>query len=109
MARYYGVVGFSNPTEVSPGIWEDVITERSYFGTVTKDVAKWKASENLHNDFSVANVIDILADGYAFDNISAIRYIHWSGADWSIADVEISRPRLTIRLGGLYHGPKPSP
>ena len=34
MAKFYGVVGYGIPTEVSAGVWDDVIVERSYFGDI---------------------------------------------------------------------------
>lgn len=106
MARYFGRVGYATQVEIRPGVYEDVIEERQYFGTVTKDYAKWAVNaERLHKDFSLSNVISIISDPYLDRHIQDIRYIEWMGTLWSISDVEIMRPRLEIRLGGVYHGP----
>lgn len=107
MARYYGKVGYYTQIEIRPGVWEDAIEERLYYGNVTKDNAKWNRSENLHQDFSVSNVISIVSDPYSDKNVQNIRYIEWMGTLWSVSDIEIERPRLNIRLGGVYNGPVP--
>lgn len=106
MGKYYGAIGYAIPTEIRPGVWEDVIVERRYFGDISKDTAKWRQGEYLHNDLSAANVISVVADAYAVDHIYAMRYIEWSGTFWSVADVVVERPRLNIRLGKVYNGPK---
>ena len=30
MAKYYGVIGYVETVETSPGVWEEQITERNY-------------------------------------------------------------------------------
>lgn len=108
MARYHGRIGYATQVEIRPGVYEDVIEERLYFGTVTKDVAKWRTSgERLHKELTLSNLISVMADAYTEQNVHNIRYIEWMGTLWSIADVEIARPRLVIRLGGVYNGPEP--
>ena len=32
MARYYGRIGYAETVETIPGVWEEVITERNYYG-----------------------------------------------------------------------------
>jgi hypothetical protein len=37
-----------------------------------------------------------------------MRYVEWAGVRWDVTDVEVQRPRLILRLGGVYHGPLPA-
>lgn len=109
MTKFYGYVGYAEQVVIRPGVHEDIIVERKYYGDVDRDVAKWRArAESVHSDISVANVVSIVADAYAEQHIFAIRYVEWAGARWAVADVEVARPRLKLRLGGLYNGPLPA-
>lgn len=108
MARFSGVVGYGETVEDPPesGKWKDVITERSYFGDIVRNNRKleWEG-EKVNPDLSVSNSISIVADAYANEHFFAIRYISWAGTRWTVSDVEVQRPRLLLRLGGVYNGP----
>lgn len=105
MARFIGVIGFSQATESSPGVWEDVISERTYSGNVVRNTVKQQPGDKVINDISVGNSISIVADKFANEHLFAIRYVRWLGTRWTISDVEVSSPRLLLRLGGIYNGP----
>lgn len=105
MAKFYGKIGYAVNTEIRPGVWEDQIVEKHYYGDISTDTAKWRQGEYLHDNLTAANVISVVADAYAVNHIFAMRYIEWSGSIWKVADVVVERPRLKIRLGGLYNGP----
>lgn len=104
MAKFYDGIGYGTSIETSPGVWVDKITERKYYGDVIKDTRKIQASDKVNYDLSVGNSISIVADPYALNNFFAMRYVKWAGALWVISDVEVQRPRLILRLGGLYNG-----
>lgn len=106
MARFNGAVGFGETTETMPGVWEDVITERTYFGDVVRNTRRMSDGESVNDDFTVGNSISIVGDGYAFEHVFAIRYVGWSGTLWVVQTVEVQSPRLLLRLGGVYNGPK---
>ena len=106
MAKFYGPVGYAERSEIRPGVWEDTVIERTYYGDIQKDTAKWReGSDRVLPELSVANTISIVADAYANKNFHAIRYIHWAGSNWSVSEVQVERPRLIFRLGGVYNGP----
>ena len=105
MARFYGVVGFSaDEVETKPGVWEEVIVERSYFGDVTRNTRKLSETEYLNDKVSVGNNISIVSDPYALQNFHAIRYVEWMGALWKVSSVEVQYPRLVLSIGEVYHG-----
>lgn len=107
--RFYGVVGYATPTEIRPGVWDDVIEERPYFGDVIRNTRQLEPGESVNDNLNVANSISIVADAYATEHFFAIRYARWSGSLWKVTEVEVQRPRLILRLGGVYNGPVPAP
>lgn len=109
MTRFFGTVGFGKSTEVKMGVWEDVITERKYYGDVIQNSRGLVESTDLNDDISVGNSISILADPYALEHFFAMRFVEWEGALWIVSNVVSQRPRLILRLGGVYNGPRSDP
>ena len=103
MAKFYGVIGYAETKETAPGVWREVITERSYYGDVIRNTRRWESSEHLNDDLNVNNLISIVADAYANENFFAMRYITWMGSKWKVTNVEVQRPRLILTIGGLYN------
>lgn len=106
--KYFGKVGYGKSGESVDGVWSDIISERSYYGDVVKDTRRIVAGSDVNSDISTGNSIEIVADPYAFDNFHAIKYAELAGALWTVTDVEQKRPRLLLRLGGVYNGPRPT-
>jgi hypothetical protein len=104
MARFYGLIGYAETKETSPGVWTEVITERNYYGDVIKNSRRLQAGENLNDDLTVNNQISIVADPFAYQNFHTMRYIKWMGASWKITTVDVQRPRLILSIGGVYNG-----
>lgn len=108
MAKFYGEVGYGTTVEKSPGVWDDVIVEHKYRGDVVRNTRRLETGDSVNDDISVGNSISIVADAYAREHIFAMRYVKWQGALWIIQEVEVVRPRLLLRLGGVYNGPTSS-
>lgn len=107
MAKFYGKIGYGSTVVTSPGVHEEVITEKNYYGDVIKNTRRLKDGESINDDLSVGNSISIVADAYANEHFFAIRYVAWAGTLWKVTDVEVQSPRLVLRLGGVYNGPTP--
>ena len=103
MARWSGKVGFAETVKVSPGVYEDRITERTYFGDVYRNSRRLQSSNNLNDDITVNNEVSIVADPYANENFHAIRYVEFMGTKWKINNVDVQRPRLVLTLGEVYN------
>lgn len=106
MGRFYGRVGYSETVESFEGsqVWIDKITERRYFGEVINYKTRWQSSQNLNDDLKPSTTIEILADEYAYEHFSRIKYVEWMGVLWKVTDVAPRRPRLVLTLGGEYNG-----
>lgn len=105
MNRFYGAVGYGEQTETSPGIWEEKITERNYYGDVTRIYRRTVPGESVNDSLQIDNGISILADAYAYENFCNIRYVTWMGIKWAVSGVEVQQPRMILTLGGKYNGP----
>lgn len=109
MNRIYDKVGYAEQVEVRPGRWEDVITERQFYGElVDKRYRDQSAADQVNDNLRLESDIEIIADAYALEHFSKIRYICYGGARWVVNSVKVDHPRLHCRMGGLYHGPTPS-
>lgn len=113
MAKFFGNIGFGESEETAPGVWQDVIVEKSYYGDVLRNTRALDSGDKVNNDLSVGNSISIIADPYTSNHFFAMRYIRWAGALWLISKVDASQhPRLILTLGGVYNGvsaPTPDP
>lgn len=107
MPRFHGNVGYGESVETYPGAYEDVITERSYYGDVLRNTRRLQEGQSVNDDISVNNSISIVADEYASGHFFDIRYVTWMGTRWKVTEVEVQSPRLLLRLGEVYNGPTP--
>lgn len=109
MARFSGKIGYGESQEIpeSSGVWEDVITEFTYFGDVIRNTKNVQNGEKINDNISVGNSISIVADEYANGHWFNIRYVIWQGIRWEVTEVEVNSPRLILRLGSVYNGPIP--
>lgn len=105
MARYYGVVGFSEGSvETVPGVWDEQIVERPYYGDSNRYTRRLQAGTGVNDDIVVSHEISIVSDPYALQNFHAIRYLTWFGTRWKVTSVEVQYPRLILSVGEEYHG-----
>lgn len=103
MAKYYGSVGFATLLETVPGVWEEKIVERKYYGDILENYNRVQNSEHLNDDVVFNNRISILSDPYAKENFQMIRYATFMGAKWKVTSVSVAYPRLILNFGGPYN------
>lgn len=103
MAKFYGAIGYAVTEKTAPGVWEEVISEYNYSGDVIRNTGRWQPGTTLNDNLTINNLISIVADPFAYEHFSAIRYIKWMGASWKVTNVEVLRPRLILTIGGVYN------
>lgn len=103
MAKYYGKIGFADTVETSPGVWEDIITEKSYFGDIIRNTRRLQSDNNVNDNINISNQISIISDPYSDKNFHAIRYAEFMGTRWKVTSVEVQFPRLILELGGVFN------
>ena len=107
MSKFFGDIGFATQVETSPGIWEDKIIEKQYYGDIFREARRFSASEQVLDNINLSNQLSIIADGYVVDNVQNLRYVRWLGGLWKISYVELKFPRLVLEMTGVYNGPTP--
>lgn len=104
MPKYFGKVGFAESVETAPGIWEDQIVERSFYGDIVRDLRRLQNHTKLNDDITITNSFSIVADKYAYANFHKIRYLEYMGTKWKVESVDASTPpRLTLDVGAVYN------
>lgn len=104
MAKYFGVIGFAETKETTPGVWVEGITKREYYGDIIQNIRKLETSDQVNDNVNVSNRISIVSDPYANQNFHAIRFAEFMGTRWKVSNVEVQYPRLILTLGGVWNG-----
>lgn len=104
MAKFYGKIGYIDTVETEPGIWEEQIVEREYYGDLTRNTSRFQQSGGVNDDINISNNISILADPYANENFQHMRYVEFMSAKWKINNIDIQYPRIILTVGGVYNG-----
>lgn len=104
MSKFYGPIGYITQKEISPGVWDEVVVEKSYRGDILQDTRRWQASEHKNDNLTISNSLSIIADPFLYENSSTIRYVLWLGVRWKVNNIKIQRPRLILTLGEVYNG-----
>lgn len=104
MAKYYGQIGYATVEETSPGVWVEEITERNYYGDVVRNRVNVQQGTTVNAGVTISKQISIIADPFAFENFTNMRYITYLNQKWSITGVDVEHPRLILTIGGVYNG-----
>ena len=106
MAKAYVRIGYAEQYEASTDVWKEQIITRGYYCNIIRNVRKNENGSSLNDDLALNNQISIIADPYAIENFSIIRFVSWMGMYWKVTNVEVQFPRLILTVGGAYNGPK---
>lgn len=108
--KFYDAIGYGESAErpEGSGIYEDVIVERKLYGDVLKNSRALREGDKVNNDLSIGNRFSVVADAYALENFTSIRYIKWMGKRFLLTDIVSDPPRLILTPGGVYNGPTPA-
>lgn len=104
MSKWFGKIGYAIQKETEPGIWEDKIVERDYYGDLLTDNRKRQTNNNVLDEITLSNMVSIIADPFAYNNCSCMAYAEIMGTRWKISEVEVKHPRLNLTIGGVYNG-----
>lgn len=104
MDRFYGAVGYITTVETRPGIYTPTTVERNYYGNVNRKNYRWESSNHMNDDTTMSMEIAIMADEYAYQHCSELKYVEYMGAKWKVNTITPDRPRLVLTIGGEYNG-----
>lgn len=103
MAKFYGAIGYVEFAETVPGVYDEVVTERNYYGDILSNNRRLESSGQVNDNITISNRISIIADPFAYEKFHAMRYAIYLGTKWKITNVEVQYPRLILTLGGVYN------
>lgn len=104
MSKWFGIVGYIETEETTPGVWKEVQTEREYYGELTRNHKRWEPTQTLHDNITLQDELSIVSDPYALQNFHNIRYVEILGTYWKVTSVGVQYPRLILSIGGVYNG-----
>lgn len=106
MAKWSGRIGFVTTSEdpAGSGIYKQVVTIKNASGDVRQVTKRWQTEDKVNDDVTVNNSISIVASPYVMENFYAIRFVSFMNQWWSVNSVTMDYPRMTLEIGGLYHG-----
>ena len=104
MSKWFGKIGYAETVETAPGVWEEQITVREYYGDLTRNTRRLQTADKVNDDININNELSIVSDPYAIDHFCTMRYAELMGTKWKITNVEVQFPRLVLSLGGVYYG-----
>ena len=105
--KFSGLVGYSIEREIAPDVWRDSIEEKFYSGDVVRNYIRTQEAQNSTiDDISLSNQVSIVADPFAYEHFSSIKYVVWLGQRWKVTGIEVAYPRINLTIGGAWHGPE---
>lgn len=103
MSKWYGKVGYEETVETTQDVWEAVITERYYAGDVQRHISRWDNTQKINDDQNVNVEISLVADPYAYQHFSCMKYVEFMDSLWKISSIDLQFPRLILSIGGVYN------
>lgn len=104
MAKFAGLVGFVTEEETNYGVWTATETVRQMQGDILRAASGVKASDKVNTDITLLHRISLVGDTFAYEHFYEIRWIEFGGCKWEVTSWEVYRPRITVTLGGVWHG-----
>lgn len=102
--KFYGTIGFGKTFESSPGVWDEHVEEREYYGDIIRNTNRFQTTDKVNDDLTISNEFSIIADPYALEQFAFMRYILYMNIKWKITNIDIQYPRIIISVGGVYNG-----
>lgn len=106
--RYSGKLGFAQQVQVSPGVWDEVITEHDVLGDVVQRTEALASESSVLPVYRTTTSVSVPARGVGPQDNSMIRYVTYAGKRWTISSIVDQPPRLVLYIGEEYHGPIPN-
>ena len=53
MAKFYGKIGYANTVETKPGVYEEQIVERSYYGDLIRNTRRLQSADQVNDDINI--------------------------------------------------------
>ena len=57
MTKFYGAIGYAETVETEPGVWEEKIVERNYYGDLVRNARSLQQSGNVNDNINISNIL----------------------------------------------------
>lgn len=106
MAKFYGKIGYgiTKKDDNKKGVYTNQIVEKDYYGEIRKNSRRIQSSGQVNDNIVVSNVISIIADSFANENLGNMLYVQYMGSKWKISSADIEYPRINLTIGDVYNG-----
>lgn len=105
MRKFYGPIGFAETVETKPGVWTNSIVEHNYYIDVDKfNIKHTTNSDSTNDDLDVNSQFSFIADPFAVNHFTSMKYIEFMGTRWKILSVLPRDHRLVLTVGGVFNG-----
>lgn len=106
MTKWYGEIGYVETERTAPGVYTgEIIVKRNYYGDIHRKSSRWNPSgEKINDDLRVNVEISVIADPYALQHCSKIRFVKYMDTYWRATSITPKYPRIIIELGEEYNG-----
>lgn len=102
MAKWFGKIGYVTHVQTAPSVWKNQEVVYEYFGDITRKTSSWRNDgDSTVDDLTLDVQISIVADQFAIQHFSSMKWIELYDAKWKITKVEPKHPRLILTVGGL--------
>ena len=98
-----GKIGYARTEETSPGVYQEIITEKQYYGDLVRSNAQIIDSSTINSSVKLNNNISVLCNNYMTENLGCIRYLTFKKSKWKISSIEVNDNRRIFTLGDLYN------
>ena len=104
MSKYFGKIGYGVTEEIRPGVNEQKMTVKEYYGDIVRNIRRYENSGEVNDDLNINMTLSIVADPFAYQNFHQIKYAEYMCSKWKVSSIEVQYPRLILTLGGAYNG-----
>ena len=101
--RCSGKIGYARTEETSPGIYQEIIVEKQYYGDIVRNSTQILDSNTINSSIKLNNSISVLCNNYMSNNLGFVRYMTFKKSKWKISSIEIKDNRIIFTLGDLYN------
>ena len=105
MAKWFGKIGYVSHVQTAPSVFKPQETVREYYGDIKRNTSGWRnSSDSTNDDLTIDVQVSIVADPFAYQHFTSMKWIELYDAKWKIIKIEPQRPRLILTVGGEWNG-----
>lgn len=99
------IVGYTIEQDQGHGIISEQPVEVSVRGDMLRNNPRMSYSGSVNGTMTMSMSFSFIADAFAFQHMTKIRYLIFNGEAWTVNTIQEVRPRIILELGGAYNGP----